>query len=300
MIKGIRKDTLEKIALAAIEKCNISRDALAEELGISSMTVGKAVPLLEKAGLISQTREPVSRGRHAALLSPSERFAYLAVFMSADMMTVIAQSVTSANIATLRRPLNPALCCKDNVAAATRELFMMHELENKIAERAVIILSRKEDFNGLDIGENERYDATALVHSEIARRFPEENVLYASLSSGTLLPLIVSHGNVFYRDAARKIHSAPNDDVADRIAQLISSISVYSHFDRVILEGDKNEENQLLLSIKEALIGKYGISERELPLLTYHKGMSFMQKDLFDKLRKRHIERVCDSFFVEQ
>ena len=46
MVMGIKKDTLEKIALIAMENTNISRDRLAELAEVSSMTVGKAVPFL--------------------------------------------------------------------------------------------------------------------------------------------------------------------------------------------------------------------------------------------------------------
>jgi len=80
---GIRKETVLKIAFLASNRKNVSRDALARELSLSSMTVGKAVKALVEAGIVCETRDPVSRGRHATLVSPSDLPVYVCIFMSA-------------------------------------------------------------------------------------------------------------------------------------------------------------------------------------------------------------------------
>ena len=148
---GIRKETLLKISHAASTKKNISRDMLAEELGLSSMTVGKAVRALTAAGLVTESRDPVSRGRHASLVSPSELPVCVCIFMSAQKLTLVAESLAASEITTLNRALNPSVTCRDNISSIMRELLELFELENRMVAKATVILSDKEELNGFDI-----------------------------------------------------------------------------------------------------------------------------------------------------
>ena len=297
---GIRKETLLKIALTATEEKNISRDALAEKLGVSSMTVGKAVRALTAAGLLLEARDPISRGRHASLFSPSDFPLYIGVFLSADKVTLAAESLAGEEIATISRAINPSLTCKENVTSIIRELFGLYELENRLVARATVILSDRDDFNGFDIPKDELYETESLASSEIKSHFPEENVLYINVSGDVIKPLIVSRGNVFSRGGAKKIYTSSHADTARRIAHLTHSLSAYAKIHRVIIEGDTNEGHELLFLIKEALLSDFGMAKKDIPSLEYYERLSFLRKALFDSLRKSHIESVCDSLFVEQ
>ena len=297
---GIRKETLLKIAHAACTKKNISRDRLAEELGISSMTVGKAVRSLTAAGLITESRDPISRGRHASLVSPSELPVCVCIFMSAQKLTLVAESLAASEITTLSRAINPSVTCRDNLSSIMRELFGLFELENRLVAKATVLLSDKEDLNGFDIASEELYEVEGLAASEIASCFPEENVLYINLSGDALRPLVVSHGDVFSKDGAKKIYTSSQADTARKIAHLTHSLSEYAKIHRVIVEGEANEVHELLYLIKEALLSDFGMTKKEIPGLEYHGRLSFLRKAIFGSLRKAYIESVCDSLFVEQ
>ena len=297
---GIKKETLRKIALVACTKRNISRDALAEELGISSMTVGKAARALVDSGMLREARDPVSRGRHATLLSPSEKFVYLFIFMSCERITLVAENLTKSEIHPLDRAIDPALTCKENISTAVRELFERNELENRIAGSAVVLLSPKEELNGFDLTKELIFDSDTLARDAIARDLPRENVLYINISGGVMRPLIVSRGNAFYRDGAKETLCGSQSDMAHKIAHLVSSVSVYSCPHRVILEGDAGEENELIFLVKDELARISGIPKSAFPVFEYFGGLSLMREALFDILRETHIDLLCDSLFVEQ
>jgi len=296
---GIRKETVLKIAFLASNRKNVSRDALARELSLSSMTVGKAVKALVEAGIVCETRDPVSRGRHATLVSPSDLPVYVCIFMSAQKLTLVAECLSGSEITTLSHATNPSITCKENVASILRELFSLFELENRIVAKATVILSSKEYLNGFDIANEELYEAERLAASEIANRFSEENVLYINVSGDALRPLVVSHGNIFSKDGAKEIYTGSQTDTAHKAALLTHSLSAYAKIHRVILEGDANEEHELLFLIKKALLCNCGMKKKDIPSLEYYGRLSFLRKALFDSLRKTHIEAVCDSFFVE-
>ena len=297
---GIKKETLRKIALVADKNVNISRDSLAQKAEVSSMTVGKAAPMLVEAGLFCESRDPVSRGRHASLLSPSDFFVYLGIFMSLDKITLIAQSGAANEIATVRRAINPSLTCKENISSVTGELFAIHELETRVAMRKTVLLSEKEEFNGFDIAGVDLIFADELIKDALASKFPCENVLYINIADDAIRPLIVSHKNVFCRQSKKAVYFELQKEKAEYISRLIASLSVYSALDRVIVEGEALEENELLFLIKDTLKGKYNFSKKDIPELLYAPKLELLRESLFSKMRKAHIGEICDAYFVEQ
>lgn len=295
---GIRKETVLKIALLAINKENISRDALARELSLSSMTVGKAVKALVEAGIVCETRDPVSRGRHASLVSPSDFPVFVYVFMSSQKLTLIAETLGQKKIATLSRAANPSLSCKENLNSIIRELIELHELENRVAAFSIVLLSDKDEFNGFDIASEDIYELDTLVKDEVSRRHPNENVLYVNISDDKVHPLALSHANLFYRDGAKDIYTDNAKDTARQTARLAASLSVYSPLSRVIIEGDASEENELLYLVKESLLSKYGMAKKELPRIEYYGKLSFVSQSLYEQVRAAYITSVCNSLFV--
>ena len=85
---SVEPKTVRAILDAVLQGRANTRNQLAAQLNISSMTVGKAVRMLCRTDLLLEKEEPTPRGRHPLCLYPSERLHSLILYLTPTHATV--------------------------------------------------------------------------------------------------------------------------------------------------------------------------------------------------------------------
>lgn len=292
---GVKTETIKKIALAAIGEKKISREALAGLTGLSTMTLGKAIPALVESGLFEESRAPISRGRHASLLSPSSFPVTLSVIVTESLVEAVANDLSGEVLASAERPYNHSLEYKENIDISMRELFYKAEIENRIASSATVCLSSKTEL----CGSNTTLCAEELLCDVMSELYGDVNVMHVLLLDQKLCPLVFSHGNLFTREGSREISAQSTRERAEKIARLVAAMHEYSRLNQVIIEGSYDEE-ELIYLVKDMLAEKHSFKKKDMPQITYYKKYSFIKSILSKRLAREHVIKICDLFFVEQ
>ena len=185
----IKKESFYAIARLIFEcaEGGISRREISERCSFSLMTVGKTVALLEEKGLVSQSRAEHSKGRHASLVFPSEKIAYLLLNVSDTEWT--AHLVNFKGERTLRQgsPTDPTLSRKDNDEKVLCDVVRREKSADRIIFAALTReISQKEDSSLPALPGGCSYlfvaDRTELVKRRVSRQLRRYNSLYVGFS----------------------------------------------------------------------------------------------------------------------
>ncbi len=297
-MKNIKKETFLKVSREAISRKGISRDGLAEVTSLSSVTVGKVVSALVNARLLTEERAPVSRGRHALLLSPSEHTVYLALFVSTSSMLAVAESASGKTVLCEGRPYNHAVDLDDNIRSLLATVLDAEELENRIGALALICDESQPSASLLSFSPAVVLSHSELIKMALANKYKNENVLYVKLAD-SLHYFAVSHGNLFLSrgSEAPEYPYETQSEAAENIASVIGGLARYSSPECVIIEGSHSVSSRLPEHIMHFLVEREKLSADELPHLICYENMELSCDCVFRMLTEKHITSACEEFF---
>ena len=295
-MNGIKKDTIIKIARAAINQNGISREELSRLTGFSTMTLGKAVPSLIASGLFVERRATVSRGRHARLLGTTEQHLLAVSLCTAERTELVARSLCGDEEMRLTLSSDELNSPIRNTELAIAELFEKAEMRQRLAIYGTVLISPT------DVHEknNEAVFCTEeLVANGISAKYPDKNVLHVHIFEDRLVPSFFSHTNPVSREGARDVYASNPGERANAIARLVAAIRELTVLHELIIEGYVQDESELVTSITDILTDKYGISRYALPSICYHGCHSFICDAAFYRLKEQLAERTFGAIFDE-
>lgn len=85
---SVEPKTVQAVLDAVLQSKANTRNQIANEIDVSTMTVGKAVQILLRAHLLTECEEPTPRGRYPRRLYPSERLHSLIVYLTPKRASV--------------------------------------------------------------------------------------------------------------------------------------------------------------------------------------------------------------------
>lgn len=275
------QETFFKVARAALGRENISRTELALSTGLSKMTVGKVVDALNDMGVLTESRQERSRGRHASLVKASGALRLLILNFCGQNCTAHITDFSGNIIYSVKNRVSESLTLRDNIENMVEQICKAADICGYCA--VGVITDGEYCLDGELCGM--RSEARAeLVKKEILSRYPDKNVLYIGVGY-KVESYYFSRGNVI--GSTRAVSGTiPQEDLLREIDTLYCGISSFSRPDTVIIETDG------------ALADLYSLSDfpsawKCRPQI--YVGMELTNSAMFDLLIDEYARRLAQS-----
>ncbi|MGM9683210.1 MAG: hypothetical protein ACI3XQ_06405 [Eubacteriales bacterium] len=305
--KGISPKTFFRIADAALSHRDISRIALSKMTGVSAVTVGKAVDSLIEAGILTERKEPASRGRRASLLSPSDSVTFLIMNIDRINQSVILTDTLGKAIYSCTKQNNETVTFEDNFRAMVSYVHGNDRLMKKAGAQGIIC--RKSSFDierdpltrAIGYSPDVMVGHLDLISDYLCNRFPDSTVYYIYVSE-YILGVIVSNGTRVYDmkhgrlDVSLKEKTA--DGVLNQLAAILRDVFIFSCADYVVVESNVvTVDDSFIDSLRSKLTYNYRIDGRVLPKFVTFPGMSCPNTAMAELLRHKFAQMLSSDDF---
>lgn len=292
---SVSRESVEQLVLLLLQPDSVwTRNALAERLGVSSMTVGKIVRVLWDGGLIESARVASVRGRQPEGFRWTSQGEYWILRVAQGGFSILLIEERGERVHRYEVAHEPSLSPEGNLEALLgRVQQMFHARAGSAGARCVGVLA-----DGMDIGELQSVlgriadaveNETVLLGRELLHPTYGEAVLYLRLDEQIVPSWRV--GTQFLTPHFLPLDAGlPRTEQYDRIAQAVASMGHLMIPDRIVAEGFGRYErdSQVLLD----RIGACWDRRNAPPVLSAPTGLCLAELGMLELLREKLAEAV--------
>lgn len=272
---GVSREKQLDIIRTVIFSDKISRGEIAKLCGVSSMTVGKVISALIRAGLVRVEKAALGKGKNTELLSAADNINIL-VFCFEPQKLSVTLSDTRANVLfSHSQPVNDSIPYNSNIADLITSAYGHIEriLREKLCAVSVISTDgiRSEDISVINSIIPDFYidvlaDSREYTADYMRENHSSKNLLFIRVGERVDLSLYCRGVEISSRNAV----AIPREQISvEKIADILVNLSHIIIPDMVILEPDRAlATNDLLPSLKNEFGRKSRTSENDMPEFT--------------------------------
>lgn len=274
---GISERKRLDVVRAVLTSEGISRNKIAEECGISKVTVGKMISVMLSEGFLVSEKQSLGKGRSTEIFRASSKINILVLCLEKRGLSAVISDIGGNILFSHRQPINDSIPYSSNISDLITLLYDRISLAVKghICGIAVItedgISSSDIQAASLVIPE---FTADIVLHRRkyvadyISSTYPNEAVLLARIDASIEFALVCSGIDIGSRKAGcLALESIDEKRIVEQITDTLSALSHLLVPDRVMIESERIcVTGDLVSALRNSFKQKSRVDDNDMPL----------------------------------